>query len=456
TAGPTVWPIKSDLIENARREAEERDREREIREREQRERDRQRREREERERKEKEDKLKREQQEREKERERERERERKERERREIERREVERERLLQQQRINESNKQAIVASSSSTPRDRSPHRIIGELNTEIRIKEEHSRTKDEQDNLLMRASAAVSVGDPRYHPSTLVSVQPNAAVAAAHHHANFLVSGRHGLPPPTSHITRNMMPPSMGISGPLTHFGPPGPTPWGIDPYRDPYAPILRYNPIMEAAFRHEAEERQKALSMYAAQSAAHLRSKEPSPIPPPSKRTKEKSIGSSESSKAYRLFDKNTGDLKIDQQGVYFIKYLSTEDTVPESTENVSATISADHEVIQDKHSKQAEEQPDTDVNEAEQPRRSELYDDRSGCVLKLKMSLYSLKQAGRVWSTKLEGVLTKMEYRAGESKLCLCTKCLDEQKIDLIEKVDEGHVTNLPPPLATVEIQ
>lgn len=201
-----------------------------------------------------------------------------------MERREVERERMLQQQRINESNKQAIVASSSSTPRDRSPHRIIGELNTEIRIKEEHSRTKEEQDALLMRASAAASVGDPRYHPSSLVSVQPNAAVAAAHHHTNFLVTGRHALPPPTSHISRNMMPPSMGITGPLTHFGPPGPTPWGIDPYRDPYAPILRYNPIMEAAFRHEAEERQKALSMYAAQSAAHLRGKEPSPIPPPS----------------------------------------------------------------------------------------------------------------------------------------------------------------------------
>ncbi|EDW51543.1 GM22516 [Drosophila sechellia] len=37
-----------------------------------------------------------------------------------------------------------------------------------------------------------------------------------------------------------------------------------------------------MEAALRHEAEERQKAINIYAAQSAAHLRSKEPSPIPP------------------------------------------------------------------------------------------------------------------------------------------------------------------------------
>lgn len=39
-----------------------------------------------------------------------------------------------------------------------------------------------------------------------------------------------------------------------------------------------------MDAAFRHEAEERQKALNLYAVQSAAHLRGKEPSSIPPPS----------------------------------------------------------------------------------------------------------------------------------------------------------------------------
>ncbi|XP_034489322.1 mucin-3A isoform X2 [Drosophila innubila] len=279
--GPSGWAVKSDpVLENARREAEEREREREIREREQRERDRQRREREERERKEKDEKLKREQQERE------RERERKERERREIERREIERERLLQQQRINESNKQAAVVVS--TPRDRSPHRSIGEHNTEIRIKEEHPRTKEEQEVMLMRVSAAGSVGDPRYHPSSIVAAQANAAVAAAHHHANFMVTGRHGpshvLPSSAAHLPRNMMPPTLGVGGPLTHFPPSGPPAWGIDPYRDPYAPILRYNPIMEAAFRHEAEERQKVLSIYAAQSAAHLRGKEPSPIPPPS----------------------------------------------------------------------------------------------------------------------------------------------------------------------------
>ncbi|SPP86454.1 serine-rich adhesin for platelets isoform X1 [Drosophila guanche] len=273
------WPIKSDpALDNARREAEER--ERESREREQRERDRQRREREERERKEKEDKLKREQQERE--RERERERDRKERERREMERREMERERMLQQQRINESNKQAAAAQAAAAvpvpARDRSPHRNVGELTTELRIKEEHTRTKEEQDIMLMRVSAAAAVGDPRYHPNSLA-----AAAAVHHHHANFIVAGRHGLPPPPSHLSRSMMPPTLSVGGPISHFATPGPPGWGMDPYRDPY-PILRYNPLMEAALRHEAEERQKAMNMYAAQSAAHLRGKEPSPIPPPS----------------------------------------------------------------------------------------------------------------------------------------------------------------------------
>ncbi|XP_039153263.1 serine-rich adhesin for platelets [Drosophila simulans] len=277
------WPVKSDPgLDNARREAEER--ERELRDREQRERDRQRREREERERKEKEEKLKREQQERE--RERERDRKERERERREIERREMERERMLQQQRINESNKQAAVqaaAAATAPVRDRSPHRNVGELNTEIRIKEEHPRTKEEQDVMLLRASAAaVGVGDPRYHSSSLAAAQASAAAAAAHHHhANFMAASRHGLPPPPSHLTRTMMPPTLSVGGPITHFGAPAPPGWGIDPYRDPY-PILRYNPIMEAALRHEAEERQKAINIYAAQSAAHLRSKEPSPIPP------------------------------------------------------------------------------------------------------------------------------------------------------------------------------
>ncbi|XP_016983568.1 mucin-12 [Drosophila rhopaloa] len=277
------WPVKTDPgLDNARREAEER--ERELRDREQRERDRQRREREERERKEKEEKLKREQQERE--RERERDRKERERERREIERREMERERMLQQQRINESNKQAAAvhaaAAVAAPVRDRSPHRNVGELNTEIRIKEEHPRTKDEQDVMLLRASAAaVGVGDPRYHSSSLAAAQANAAAAAAHHHhANFMAASRHGLPPP-SHLTRTMMPPTLSVGGPMAHFGAPAPPGWGIDPYRDPY-PMLRYNPIMEAALRHEAEERQKAINIYAAQSAAHLRSKEPSPIPP------------------------------------------------------------------------------------------------------------------------------------------------------------------------------
>lgn len=204
----------------------------------------------------------------------------------------MERERLLQQQRINESNKHASAAASTSAPRDRSPHRsVVGEHITEMRIKEEHPRSKDDQDVILMRASSvAAAVADPRYHPSSLVAVQTNAAVAAAHHHANFIVAGRHGpphgLPPQSSHLSRNIMPATLGVGGPLTHFAPPGPPTWGIDPYRDPYSShsMMRYNTIMDAAFRHEAEERQKALNMYAVQSAAHLRSKEPSPIPPPS----------------------------------------------------------------------------------------------------------------------------------------------------------------------------
>lgn len=205
----------------------------------------------------------------------------------------MERERMLQQQRINESNKHASAAASTSAPRDRSPHRsVVGEHISEMRIKEEHPRSKEDQDVILMRASSVAAVADPRYHPSSLVAVQTNAAVAAAHHHANFIVAGRHGpphgLPPQSSHLSRNIMPATLGVGGPLTHFAPPGPPTWGIDPYRDPYSShsMMRYNTIMDAAFsfRHEAEERQKALNMYAVQSAAHLRGKEPSPIPPPS----------------------------------------------------------------------------------------------------------------------------------------------------------------------------
>lgn len=279
-------------IDNARREAEEREREREMREREQRERERQRqREREERERKEKEEKLKREQQEREQ-RERERERERKERERREMERREMERERMLQQQRINESNKlsqAAAAAAAMNQARERSPHRSVtdmqggpgGPVGGEMRIKEEMPRTKEEQDAMMMRASAAAAAADPRYHNS-LAQAQANAAAAA--HHASFMAS-RHGphVGPPPPHLTRTMMGPTLG-GPPMTHFGPAGPG-WSMDPYRDPYGmSALRYNPLMEVALRHEEERHKAAMSMYAVQSAAHLRGKEPSPIPPPS----------------------------------------------------------------------------------------------------------------------------------------------------------------------------
>ncbi|XP_070132401.1 serine-rich adhesin for platelets isoform X4 [Drosophila bipectinata] len=259
SSASTNWSGKTDSgVESARREAEER--ERELREREQRERDRQRREREERERKEKEEKLKREQQERE----RERDRKERERERREIERREI------------ELAVQAMVSVNASA-RDRSPLRNVGDMNPDIRIKEEHPRAKDEQEVMLMRASAAVA-GDPRYHSSSLAVVQASAAAAAAHHHhANIIAASRHGLPPPP-HLARAMLPPTLGVGGPITHFSASAPPGWGIDPYRDPY-PIIRYNPIMEAALRHEAEERQKAINIYAAQSASHLRVKDPPP---------------------------------------------------------------------------------------------------------------------------------------------------------------------------------
>lgn len=298
TGAPPGWPMKPDTtaLDNARREAEEREREREMREREQRERDRQRqREREERERKEKEEKLKREQQEREM-RERERERERKERERREMERREMERERMLQQQRINESNKlsqAAAAAAALNSARDRSPHRSVTDLpggpagpGPEMRIKEEMPRSKEEQDAMMMRASAAAAAADPRYqHQLAQAQAQAQANAAAAAHHASFMASrhGPHGVPPPP-HLARQMMPPTLG-GPPLTHFGPAGPPGWPMDPYRDPYGmTALRYNPLMEVALRHEEERHKAAMSMYAVQSAAHLRGKEPSPIPPPS----------------------------------------------------------------------------------------------------------------------------------------------------------------------------
>lgn len=258
----SAWSIKPDpgIQDAVRRESEER----ELREREQRERERQRREREDRERqqREKEEKLRKEQQERE--RERERDRERRERERKDMERREMERERLLQQQRLAESSKLA----AANAQRDRSP--IRNGNDPDIRIKEE-PRKQDEE--MLMRT-------DPRY--------QSAAAVHAAHTaHLHSYMASRHGsqmLPPP--HMARSMMPHSTLGGPPMSHFPPPPGSGWGtpLDPYRDPYRldPMhqLRYNPIMEAAMRAE-EERVKAITVYAAHSAAHLRGKDPSPVP-------------------------------------------------------------------------------------------------------------------------------------------------------------------------------
>lgn len=232
----TAWPIKTDPALDARREADERERERQLRERE--ERERQKREREERERREREreEKLRKEQQEREQ---KERERERKEKERREMERREMERERHLQQQRMNESSKAAII-------RDRSPLRNGNEV--DMRVKEEPR--KDEE--LMMRA-------DPRFH-------QQMAAWNMAGRHP------AHVLPPP--HFSRSMLPPSAI----LPHYAP-GPTGWPspLDPYRDPYRfDPMRYGPMLDAI---RAEEAKQALS--SAYAAAHYRAKDPSPVP-------------------------------------------------------------------------------------------------------------------------------------------------------------------------------
>lgn len=263
-AGYPPWPYKPDpALEALRREAEEK----EHRERQRREEERQRREREERERreKEKEEKARKEAQEREREqreRERERERERREKERREMAER-LERERMLQQQRINDSK-----MVSNTVQRDRSPLRNGNDPDA-ARIKEEPKR----EDELMMRTAGVVP--DPRYHPSA-------AAAAAAQHH--YLVSrhGPHILPPP--HLSRAMLTHQMG-GPPMSHFPTAAPG-WPMDPYRDPYRlhamDSLRYGPgAMEAAYRAADEERAKA--MFAAHSAAHLRAKEPSPIPAP-----------------------------------------------------------------------------------------------------------------------------------------------------------------------------
>ncbi|XP_052562443.1 proline-rich protein 36 isoform X6 [Culex pipiens pallens] len=267
-AGP--WPptIKQDpaiAAETARREAEERERQRE---REERERERQRREREERDKqreREREEKLRKEQQEREREREqreRERERERKEKERREMERREMERERMLQQQQRESKAAAAAASANSMVGRDRSPLRNGSDL--DIRIKEE----RKEGEEMMMRnmgaaAAAAAAAGDPRYHPGMM----PHPYMTGRH--------PAHMLP--GAQFSRSMLPPTMGLP---PHFPPSGP--WGPDPFRDYRLESLhqlRYNPLMDVYRAEEA----KASLLYAAQSAAHYRSKEPSPVPPP-----------------------------------------------------------------------------------------------------------------------------------------------------------------------------
>lgn len=114
------------------------------------------------------------------------------------------------------------------------------------------------------------------------------AAVALNAQHHHYMAAGRHGphiLPPP--HLARSIL--THSIAGPpMSHYPPPGAAGWPptLDPYgRDPYRleamHQLRYNPLMEAAIRADQEERAKAMSLYAAHSAAHLRAKDPSPVP-------------------------------------------------------------------------------------------------------------------------------------------------------------------------------
>lgn len=73
----------------------------------------------------------------------------------------------------------------------------------------------------------------------------------------------------------------------PLSHFPPPAGWPTSaLDAYRDPYRldPMhqLRYAPSVMDAYRADEENRAKAAHMY----AAHMRAKEPSPIPAPPNR--------------------------------------------------------------------------------------------------------------------------------------------------------------------------
>lgn len=73
----------------------------------------------------------------------------------------------------------------------------------------------------------------------------------------------------------------------PMSHFAPGAgwPTQSALDAYRDPYRmdPMhqLRYAPGVMEAYRADEENRAKA-AMY----AAHMRAKEPSPIPAPPNR--------------------------------------------------------------------------------------------------------------------------------------------------------------------------
>uniref|UniRef100_A0A0A1WFC7 Retrovirus-related Pol polyprotein from transposon TNT 1-94 n=1 Tax=Zeugodacus cucurbitae TaxID=28588 RepID=A0A0A1WFC7_ZEUCU len=55
----------------------------------------------------------------------------------------------------------------------------------------------------------------------------------------------------------------------------------------------------------------------------------------------------------------------------------------------------------------------------------RQPEMFQQDNDCVLKLKKSLYGLKQSGRVWNSRLDEVLKEMGFSACNSEPCLYTK-------------------------------
>lgn len=58
-------------------------------------------------------------------------------------------------------------------------------------------------------------------------------------------------------------------------------------------------------------------------------------------------------------------------------------------------------------------------------EQPKGFEVRG-KEGMVCKLNKNIYGLKQAARVWNTRLNSILVKEGYEQSQVDLCLYTKC------------------------------